>query len=82
MHNWKNKVIQISYMTQKGAKFSPFTPKSYHRIITAPHGDFNGNLGVYVEGENGEPVKILFCEFRTIVLPKIKRTKYDTNNRA
>ena len=59
-----NKII-ITKCTAVGTAFKNLTPDSVHEVIDAPTGQ-NNSRGVWVMGV-GEPVKVLFCEYKEIL---------------
>jgi hypothetical protein len=57
--------IQITLCTAHGEKFSNLTPDSTHLVVTPPTGQRNDSSGVWVMGV-GEPVKVLYNEFKKL----------------
>ena len=75
--NYEGRVIQIiDYKPNKrykGITFSNVTPLSIHTIIKAPAGFTNNKKGVWIEGGNDDPIKILTENY---IFYELKRTKY------
>jgi len=64
--------IQVTECSAQGGPFKNLTPGSVHRTIKAPKNYSNGGLGYWVMGRNGEPVQLLWNEFRTVPLIRKK----------
>ena len=60
----KVKKIQITHCSAMGSVFANLTPGSIHEVVETPKGE-NNSRGVWVMGV-GEPVKVLFSEFKEV----------------